>query len=164
MTYQASIEKAADVLAISACMSSAPVGGTVTYEQLSAAIGRPVQGHRYLVQAAISKLSRDTGAIFVSVYRVGYKRIPAEESHILGAAVRETVRRRVKRAGQKIIRAIATANDMPADAARRANREVAILGLIEHASSDKALKAAVTEADTPKPVAKVMADMLAAMR
>lgn len=163
MKFTSSIKNSIDVENIRAALGEVPVGELLTYDAITEIIGAPAKEKRFLILAAIQKINKDTGALFVPVTRVGYRRLPASESYIIGVNTRSKIRRSARRTGQRIINAIRGVNDMPRENLLRANREIAMLGLIEHVSSERAAKIGETEQPTIKPVSKIMSEMLAAM-
>lgn len=144
-----------DTRALVDLLCAASIGATVTYDQMSAAIGRSIQGRRYLIPRAITLAAKEGGAIFGSVRKVGYLRLAPTEAHVLGAHARGRIRRSAKRTADAITAAMAAANDVPDSERRRAFAEVNSLGLIRHLASDKRV---ATVASEPKaePVAVVM--------
>jgi hypothetical protein len=144
-----------DTAAIVALLTAASVGATVTYEQMSHAIGRPIGDRRYLLPAAIRIAARDHGAIFGTVRKIGYQRLPATDAHILGAHTRRRIRSSAKRAAEAIVSAVERANDLPDGAKRMAYAEVNSMSLIRHLATDKQVSAAPSEAKA-EPIAIVM--------
>lgn len=144
-----------DTRALADLLCATSVGGTVTYADMTKAIGRDIMSRRYLIPRAISLAAKEAGAIFGGVRRVGYQRLAPSEAHILGAHVRGRIRRSAKRTSDAITSALATANDMPDAERRRAFAEVNSLNLIRHLAADKRVAATVAEPKA-EPVAIVM--------
>ncbi len=142
--------------ALADLLNSASVGATVTFHDMSRAIGRPIASRRYLISRALILAARETGAIFGTVRSVGYQRLEAQDAHILGAHSRRRIRRTAQRASTMISAAVAKANDMPDPARRKAFAEMNALALIRHVASDREVTA--THAAEPKaePVALLM--------
>lgn len=151
---------AVSLQAVKSALESCPVGGTISYKDIEGLSKVEILKKRYLVARAISSLNKDCGAVFVSVYRVGYRRLPPAEAHALGASARLKIYRTAGRSKKRIVRALCFANDIPQQAAIQANREVAMLGLIQHAAHERQMKHTVTESESPKPVADVLKEML----
>lgn len=142
----------AETRALADLFAAAPVGETVTYAAMSAAIGRSIADRRYLALRAMTVATKETGAIFGSVRGIGYQRLAPQNAHMLGAHARGRIRRSAKRTADAIVAALATANDMP-DAARRAGyAEVNAMNLVRHITADKQVSAA-----TPEPKAEPVA-------
>ena len=145
----------AETRALVTLFTSIPVGDTVTYVAMSSAIGRPIQDRRHLIPRAMTIAAKESGAIFGGVRTVGYKRLPAQDAHILGAHTRRRIRRSAKRTTDAIVSAINHANDMPDAAKVRAYAEVNSMALIRHLASDKEVTASAS-APKPEPVAVTM--------
>lgn len=160
MTFEPILKTSLDVRTVEAVLAEAAIGAVIEYTAISNKLGYDICKKRYILQRAIENLSKQSGAIFAPVWKVGLMRLPPQDAHLLGVTARARIRRRARRAGQFMMRAVTQANDMPRAAALAANREIAVLGLIEYASSEKAVKAASTEEDAPMPVAKLMSQML----
>lgn len=150
----------AEVRALTDCLLAVPIGGTVTYAEMSEAIGADVLARRYLILRAIKVSLRESGAIYSVVTRVGYRRLSAEEAHTLGGHARTSIRRTSRRAVQAISGAIAVSNDISDEARRRAFAEISVLQLVQHISADRA-RAAVKDTSRPLPVALTMRAMVA---
>ena len=135
--------------------AATPVGETVSYSAMSAAIGRSIADRRYLAIRAMHVATKETGAIFGSVRGVGYQRLAPQNAHMLGSHTRGRIRRSAKRTADAIVAAIQSTNDMPNDARRRAYAEVNSMRLVQHISADKQVSAAGTEAKA-EPVAITM--------
>jgi len=146
---------APDTAAIVDLFVRASVGSTVTYADMTAAIGRSIAERRHLIPNAMRIAARDHGAIFGSVRAVGYKRLPAEDAHLLGGHTRRRIRNSAKRIVAAIVSAVERANDMPDGAKRRAYAEVNAMSLIRHIAADKQVSSASSDAK-PEPVGIVM--------
>lgn len=162
MNFEPTAKNAADIAALIKAMEATPVGETITYGQLSDAIGRPIQRCRYLVLSAIKRMNRDNGALFANVHRVGYKRLSPQDSYLIGSTRRQHIRRTATQTAKRVTNAMRFSNDMPPEAALKANRELSVLGLIAHISTDRAATTA-EKAESPMPVAKIMSEMLKQM-
>lgn len=135
--------------------AAAPIGGTVTWEEMSRAIGRNIMDRRYLALRAMAVANSECGAIFGNVLRVGYQRLPPQDAHILGSHMRGRIRRGAKRTSDTIIAAVQSSNDMPDEAKRKAYAEVNALGLLRMIATDRHVAAATPE-PKPEPVAITM--------
>jgi hypothetical protein len=146
-----------DTRALADLFAAASVGDIVTYDQMSQAIGRPIAGCRYLALRGMAIANRETGAIYGNIIRAGYRRLPAQDAHMLGAHARGRFRRTAKRTSAAIVAAVSNANDMPDDARRRAYAEVNAMALVRHIAADKQVAAAAPEAEAKaEPIAIVM--------
>lgn len=149
----------AEVRALTDCFLATPIGGVVTYPEMTEAIGADIMARRYLVMRAIKTALRENGAIFGAVTRVGYQRLSAEQAHTIGSNARARVRRTSRRAADAITRAIAVANDVSDEARGRAFAEISALQLIQHLTTDKA-RSVVVETAKPQPVAVTLRAMM----
>jgi len=145
----------AECRALTDLFVATPIGGTITYADMTRAIGRDISARRYLCLRAIEVAGKEAGAIFGTVRGVGYRRLPPQDAHQLGSHARGRIRRTAKRAASAIAAALATANEMPDEAKRRAYAEVNALALIRHLATDRNV-AAATPDPKPEPVGIIM--------
>lgn len=136
-------------------LSAAAVGATVSYADMSRALGVPIQQKRYILLRALAVANRESGAIYGAVRGVGYQRLAPQDAHILGAHARGRIRSTAKRAATHMTAALATANDLPDAAKRKAFAEINALSLLRHLASDKKVEAAAGEPKA-EPVGVVM--------
>jgi hypothetical protein len=157
-------ELSADTRTIADLLLACPIGETVRFDAMSDAIGRDVRKHRHIIATARRVAEREAGAVFVSIHKVGYKRLNAEGAvTVVAPAARTHIARSAKRASRAINAAVRRANDVPMDLRRRAVYELGVLGLIEHAARER-VKTLPAEAPThPEPVALVAKRFLARM-
>jgi len=132
-------QNAAEVRALANALMDVPVGETIGYDVLNAAIGRDIRSRRYLVLRALQMVNTESGALFSAVRGIGYRRLPVSEAADVGQSARNRIRRTSRRARKHIGNAIDKANDLSADLMRKVNAELSALGLIEHISRDKAV-------------------------
>lgn len=148
-----STERSADTTAVVERLRECRVGGLVTWDDLSRCLGRDAKRCRHVLASAIRIVRREDGAHFESERGLGYRRVPAQDAHLIGNAARTKIRRTARRSRQHITQVIARTNDLPDDAARLANREVSALGLMEHLSRDSAQpEKEECKAQNPEPV------------
>ena len=135
-----------------------PVNELVTYAEMSKALGFAVHERRHLILNALAMVGQQDGIQFGVVRSMGYRRLAAHETHVLGVAARRRGRRLCHVAAHRIERTLQLTNDMPEDAKRAAYREIAGLRLMEHAGSDRiATKIEkATPADRPMSVAETL--------
>lgn len=131
------------------------IGETATYTALSATIGVDILQRRYLIMRAIKLANREAGALFQCVYRTGYKRLPAEQAASFGGHARKRIRSTARRASTTMGRALETANAMPNDALLAATRELSVLGMIQHLTTERVVRS-VPDDVKPLPVGQVM--------
>ena len=131
---------AADIETLVAVLQAAAVGELVPYSALSAAIGRDVRRQGYLLATARRDANNASGALFGTVWKMGYKRLAPDEVHTIGGMVRGRIRRSAKRTGHMISQALQTANEMDPEARRKAVSEVTVLGMVAHLTSETATR------------------------
>lgn len=149
----------AEVRALADRLLATPVGETVGYDALSAAIGEDVRERRYLLLAAIRAAGREAGALFASIKSVGYQRLSIDEVFAVGTRARQRVRRATKRTADQMTHALSFANDVSDEVRRKTNGEVNSLRLLHHLSTDRAQSHA-PKSDKPEPVGKVLRAMM----
>jgi hypothetical protein len=143
---------------------AAQPGGTVTFDAMSAAVGRDILRRRHVIDAARRVALREAGAAFVSERSVGYKRLAAVDvAETIGAESRQHIRRTARHARRVIVEGTSRANDLPPDTQRRIAAEVSVLGLMEHLARDATAKPAADAPVKPTPVAITAQRLLAAI-
>lgn len=145
----------ADLRTLTDLLCVASVGDVVSYADMSAAIGSDIRIRPWLVPRAVVLANRDQGALFACINGIGQKRLSAAEAHLLGHAVRRRIGRASRRTAKLITRGMEVANDIPAEAKRKAYAELNTLGLLAHISRDR-VTAATASDDKPMPIAQVM--------
>ena len=139
-----------DVEALTAALAACPIGGTVTLAALSAAIGRDIQPVRYLIYTAMKVTQGDTGAVFETVRKVGYRRLPIEEIPKVGQTARSRIRRVARRSVAAMSDALTHANDVPPATRQRIYQEQSQIGLLQHIAGRKIRE----PLDAPLPIAR----------
>lgn len=117
-----------------------PIGGTVTYADLGAAISRTVTGADYNLQSALRMARRDDGAYFDNIHGVGYRRMTADDIASSGINDVTRMRRMSRRAVEKQM-SIKT-NDLAPDRRKVQLATLALLGAVTQFTSRKAISAA----------------------
>lgn len=152
----------ADIRTLAEALKSASYGALVTFDDLSQALGRNVLlSQRYLIYAAIKVANEESGAVFASVRKRGYRRLPPDEAHKVGQTARRRVRRAARAAANGITAALRAANAIEPEAQRRANAEISALNLIEHLSMDRNVKPSAAHESTPQSVTETARAALA---
>jgi len=146
-----------DIAALAERLRQTSIGETVTYESLDGALGRPVRAHRYLLLKARDRVEREDGALFVSVFRTGIKRLPVASYASVGKGTRKAIRRKAARASRRMANGLEHANEAPGEVVRAVLKEQSVLGLIQYASRDSTMKKMLNDeaitAPTPLAVA-----------
>lgn len=102
MTNRPAFEAAVDTRLLLARLMKAQPGDTVTFADLSEAIGRRVGGGDPHVQSAKRMAERDIGAVFGSVHGVGYKRLTDIEVVKAADSGIGRIKRAARREGNKL--------------------------------------------------------------
>jgi hypothetical protein len=155
-----STEISPDVSALVNVLDGVAPGSTVTYQELSATIGRNIKSCYWMVLQAKKIAARDHGAVFGTQRKVGFRRLTTEELHTVGNTARAMIRRRSRVAAKLIRQGAAKANDVSPEATRRMNAELSALGLIGEIAKDEAAKPVETHDQRPEPVAVIAKRML----
>lgn len=143
-------------------LATCPVGGVITYEQMTAKLGFDVRDKsRHLIPAAIRLVNREIGAVFAVVIRHGYRRLPDDELAAAGHATRLKIRRKAGRSAKTLTRAVDASNAMSDASKLKVMSEIAVLGLIQRVARDATVKAA-EKAPSPPSSADVARATLAA--
>jgi hypothetical protein len=140
-----------------------PIEGTVTYEQLSVALGAPISQRLYLAYQAMDLANAESAAIFFNVRRVGYRRLPHDEAPALGVHARVRGRRMFRRVAKKIGNVLIMANDMSPAARMKAYSEQAALGLLQHLTYDRN-RPTIPEGVAPPPTHETVRASVEALR
>jgi len=144
--------------------AACPVDATVSYGDMEQELGFDVRNrYRHLIYAALKLVSKENGALFVGVNRVGYRRLPASELHVVGHASRKSIRRKAARASRAIGRGVSASNSISNSARIKAMSEIAALGIIQHVARDATVKV-IKSAHRPISTAKIVRATLESIR
>jgi hypothetical protein len=86
-------------------LEKTPVGDTVEFKTLSAAISEPVNGGHPALRTAMRRLMVDQDMVFTNVRGVGVKRIASEEIVNESSSVTDKIRRTANRGFERLMRA-----------------------------------------------------------
>ena len=81
-------------------------GDVVTYQQLGKAVSRVVTGGDPYLQSALHRAFKNDDAVFDNVRSVGYRRLTDAEIVKLSTKDTDTIRRRSRRAGEKLTKVV----------------------------------------------------------
>jgi hypothetical protein len=129
----------ADTRAIADMLNAVSFGDTITLDAMTDAIGRDIRDCRYVAMSAMRVAERETGAIFASVRRVGYRRLTVDEFAEIGMTARAHIRRKAKSSARAMGAAMTRVNDMTDEQRRKVVREQSTLGLMAHLAQDRAM-------------------------
>lgn len=115
------------------------IGATVSYMELSKAVGVDVQVRRHLLDSARRIAMRDHNAVFAAEVSVGLRRLSDVETVTL---IPESRRRRIHSQAKRGIREVATVDyaRLPADKQIAHNIGMAVLGALHMGSDRSAVK------------------------
>ncbi len=134
MEYTPFAKNGADVHALAAVLNQLAVGNLATYDDLSAAIGREVRDHRYLLDQALSQCLKQR-KVFGCVTGVGMKRL--SDAEIVENSFHAFRRiRRMARKGAARLSSVAW-EKMPVEDQKRHNLHISVLGAICHCATPK---------------------------
>jgi hypothetical protein len=154
-----------DIAALAARLREVPIGETVTYTDLDAAIGRDCRARRYLLMAARERVENETGALFQAVFNSGLKRLEASAFATIGQQSRKSIRTKARTASKRMANGLSRTNDAPAEVVRAVSREQSVLGLIQFAARDRTMSQMLNEPiiTAPTPIARAARDLMAAL-
>lgn len=110
-------------------------GQTVSYAHLSKVITEPVNGGSYLLQRALDKAEKDSGAVFDNVWGKGYTRLEGKDLPGVGKKANSRIRR-VARKTRKRFERVRTNDMTPEDLAKLAAYR-SHFGMIEGIASER---------------------------
>lgn len=157
------IEQSAETKIIIDLLRGVPIGGTITLAAISDAIGRDITACRGYLYTALKRVQNNDGAVFSSVKKIGYRRLPAEEIPMVGKTARDRIRRTAARGSQAIAAGIAGANNLPDDVRLNLHRQQGALNMIAHLARDKQTAAVNVTTTRPPTVAETARSFLSAI-
>lgn len=164
--FQTTTERIALRSKLTTLFKECPVGSTVSHESIRTVTGLFSYESRAVVHSVLKALNENDGAVFTSVYGVGYQRMPTEALHEVGVSARRSVMKKTRRAQKTLINALGVVNEP--EARRKLHTEVGMLGLIELAASNKMTKKVVEtvdiHAETAPSAVEIATSMLEALR
>lgn len=153
----------ADTRAIADILNAAPFGGTVTLDTMTDAIGRDIRDCRYVALSAMRVAERETGAVFASVRRIGYRRLTVDEFAEIGMTARARIRRTARSSARAMGAAMTRVNDMTDEQRRNVIREQSALGLLAHLAQDRSMPKIPDDVKQTQPIAITMRAAMAAL-
>jgi hypothetical protein len=142
-----------ETAALHAALAAVPLGETITYDSLSAVIGRDVRrGAQARLASARRIAERDNGAVFETLRKTGLRRLLPDEAPDIGSSARHKLRRTSRRAIKGMMALAENSNGLTPASQRRLSAEIGTHGLLMEIASDKATARQET-ADRPNPPA-----------
>ncbi len=145
----------ADAKKLAGLMVKVSVGATLTYEDMSEALGRDVLQDRSIIATARAIVQRENQFVFDTVYKVGIKRLNDVEIVSLGDQALSKVRRISRKTSQKIT--CVAYDAMPREAQVRHNTALSMFGVLVELASSKSftkLEKHVAAVGTELPIGK----------
>ena len=155
--FKSAPENAADIETISNLLSSMSYGATLSYGEITRSIGRNIQNHYYLLQAAQKRVEKETGALFSTVRSVGIKRLSSEDIPSVGIAAIRKVRHTARR-GYKRLDGIRV-NDLSAEDANKViahKSQLGALALVADGRKSQILSTEVEKTGNGIPAGRVL--------
>lgn len=146
MTNRPSFQMNADSRLLMQHLAKTPIGQTVTYEELSRIISRPVNGANGSLQTAMRRLLRDSGMVFGNVHGTGFKRLDDSEIVAEGGRATDIIRRRAKRAIER--QSKADFNKLTREQQGRYTAQVSVLAATAFMTNERQI-AKIAEASKP---------------
>lgn len=141
-------------------LSAVPKGDVILLETLSAVIDRDITKCRYIFYNAAKIALRESGAVFETKTRVGYRRLHADELAAVGQTARSRGRGIFRRANRAITAGLEGANSMDPKVFRKILAEQSVLGLLEHIARDKSLPNLREQENRPLSIAATAKEFL----
>lgn len=157
------IEPSAETQILIDLLRGSAIGETITLAAISEAIGRDIGTCRGYLYTALRRVQNDDGAVFSSIRRVGYRRLPPSEIPTIGKTARDRIRRTATRGVKTIAAGMAGANDLPDAVRRDLYRQQAALNMIAHLSRDRQTAAIPSAEQRPPTLAETAKGYLAAI-
>lgn len=153
-----------EVRAVAELLMKCQPNEIVTFDEMSAAIGRSIFKRRHIIVSARRVAERENGAVFTSERSIGYKRLEAiAVADVVGTSARAHIRKSARRGVRSILHGTRRANDLPPEIQRKVAAEMSTLGLIEHISRDSNVKPNAEAPTKPQPVAVTARALLDAL-
>jgi hypothetical protein len=95
--FKTSPENAADIEVVSELLRATSIGATLSYAEISTAIGRNIQSHSHILRSAQARVEKETGSLYSVIRSVGIKRLASNELSSVGLEAIRKVRRTARR-------------------------------------------------------------------
>jgi hypothetical protein len=159
--FKTNAEAARKVEALCEALETLSPGETITYKQLTKAVGETVTGGSHLLQRALKKTEAKTGSLFGNVFGKGYQRLQTKD--VPGVGVKANTRiRRIARSTRKKFEGI-RANDLTPSELAQFSAYRSHFGMLEGLARERAVKAMEVKMEDKVAPVSTMADRLNAM-
>src|SRR5215472_8966073 len=131
-----------EVLAVAELMMTTSIDQIVRYDDMSRVAGCDVRQKRWIVIQAKTIINREQGVVMAPKRGIGYRRLASEAGvkHAGEKAMKRT-RSAAKNGRNTLENALGPANDIAPSELRHAYQRLTNLGMIEHLSQDKVVRA-----------------------
>lgn len=150
------MQASAEAKVLASMLAECQVGDVVTYDALTAAIGRDVTGpQRHVLETARRLVMRERRMVFDCVQKVGLKRLSDTEIVALSDRTRDHLRRATRRTVKKLT--CVDYDAMPREQQTKHNAAISMLGVIAELSTEKSLErlsVQIEKTGTDLPIAK----------
>jgi len=161
--FIASATNAKHIRAIADMLNACSIAKTVTYQQMTRAIGKDVRTVPYILGRARRLSNEETGAVFKTVRGTGCERMPANQAPSIDNTFRAHVRKGARGVVRMLSNAMEKANDLTPDEVRRGWQAITHQGMIGQLAQDRSAPKMPDSILPPDP-AKTARDTLEAMR
>lgn len=138
MTDQPNFQMSADARLLMQHLSKTEIGQTVTYDELSRIISRPVSGATASLRTALKRLLRDSGMVFACVHGTGFKRLNDAEIVQDGGKATDIIRRRARRAMERQSKADFT--KLTRDQQGRFTAQMSVMATVAFLTNDRQME------------------------
>lgn len=145
MPKPASFELSADTRLLLQRLKKVPMGETITYDALTAEIGKKVSGATPALQSARRVLMRDDQTVFSPIRGVGLQRLNDEAIVSATEANRDAIRRKAKKAAREVT-CVQDYNALPPAKQLRHTAALSVFTAIAEMASDRGVKRVETAA------------------
>lgn len=148
--FQSNTQVAERVGAIMAALETLSPGETISYARLSEVAGIRITGASYILQRALAKSEKATGAVYANVMGQGYQRLVARDMPGVGKRANDRIRRTARKTRKRFENV--RANDVtPAERLQLAAYRTHF-GMVENIANERSVKSLSKEIGKPAGV------------
>ncbi len=157
MFLQTNPENAADIETIKSILSASPIGQTIPYARISAAIGRDITENRWLLGRARTEAEAETGGLFETVRNEGVQRLTSDKVPDVGLHCIRKIKRAAKR-GYRRLDTVRVNDLAPAVSARLIahKSQLGAVSLVADGRRSVSIAKEVTQTGTTVPAGRVL--------